>query len=190
MALCCADMALYWILLTVFLLTTLTFSHSSEHGAPHGRRRQTQTSAGGANVLQQPLQSPRVQSQSRDQDRPRASQGSRTVKSGAGRLSHRALHPLARPEDDGTGLEGLSPVRLEMGHAGDVRIKTKSQSQIWENQLAGTKKGRGHRSRHGHRFEHRRHGAGRRDRGRHGKGEVMFEDKVGHIVGQWVTLLP
>lgn len=77
-----------------------------------------------------------------------------------------------------------------MGHAGDVRIKTKSQSQIWENQLAGTKKGRGHRSRHGHRFEHRRHGAGRRDRGRHGKGEVMFEDKVGHIVGQWVTLLP
>ncbi|TKS70802.1 Draxin-A [Collichthys lucidus] len=119
---------------------------STEPGAPHNKRRQAQTTAGGSNNLQHPLQGQQGHRYNRDRG---GHGGPRAAK--AGLLSHRPLHPLSRPEDDGTGLESLSPAR--------------------ENDLLGTRKGRGHGhgNGHGHHFEHRRQGS-RREKGRHGKG--------------------
>lgn len=167
-------MALSWSPLLAFLFATLVLSHSTEPGAPHGKRRQAQTSAGGSNTLQHPLQGLQGHRYSRDRGR-HGGQGSRAAKGGAGLLSHRPLHPLGRPEDDGTGLESLSPVRLEMGPGRD-RVRM-SPSQTRENDLLGTRKGRGHGhgNGHGHHFEHRRQGS-RRDKGRHGKGESTDPD--------------
>lgn len=170
-------MALSWSLFLAFTFATLALSHAAEPGAPHGKRRQAQTSAGGSNALQHPPQGLQGHGYSRDRGG-HGGQGARVSKGGAGLLSHRPPHPLARPEDDGTGLEGLSPVRLEMGPGRDrdrVRMNLRSPSQARENQLMGTRKGRGHGHGnghgHGHHFEHRRQG-GRREKGRHGKGEL------------------
>ncbi|XP_028262240.1 draxin [Parambassis ranga] len=167
-------MALCWSLLLAALFATLALSHSAEPGAPHGKRRQAQSSAGGSNTLQYPPQGPQGHGYSREQgghggQRARAAKGG---KGGAGLLSHRPPHPLARPEDDGMGLEGLSPVRLEMGPGRDRdRGRVKGAAQVWDNHLLGTRKGRGHGHGNGHKhhFEHRRQG-GRRDKGRHRKG--------------------
>uniref|UniRef100_A0A3P8U174 Draxin n=1 Tax=Amphiprion percula TaxID=161767 RepID=A0A3P8U174_AMPPE len=166
-------MALSWSLLLALLVAALALLHSAEPGAPHGKRRQAQTSAGGNNALQYPLHRLQAHGYSRERGG-HGGQGARAAKGGAGLLSHRPLHPLARPEDDGTGLEGLSPVRLEMGPGRDrdrVRMGVKSPSQTRENNLLGTRKGRGHGhgNGHGHHFEHRRQGS-RRDKGRHRKG--------------------
>lgn len=163
-------MPLSWSLLLAFLFSILVLSHSSETGPPHGKRRQT--SAGGSNTLQHPLHPLQGHRFSRE----RGGQGARGPK-GAGLLSHRTPHPLARPEDDGMGLESLSPVRLEMGPSRDrdrVRMSAKSQSQGRENDLLGSRKGRGHGhgNGHGHHFEHQRQG-GKREKGRHGKGELL-----------------
>ncbi|XP_050930639.1 draxin [Lates calcarifer] len=162
-------MALSWSLLLTLLFATLALSHSSELGAPHGKRRQAQSSAGGSNALQHPLQGLQGHGYSRDRGG-HGSQGARVAKGGAGLLSHRSLHPLARPEDDETGLEGLSPVRLEMGPGRDRdRMSMRDPPQTRENHLLGTRKGRGHGHGnghgHGHHFEHRRQGS-RRDKGR------------------------
>ncbi|XP_069005964.1 draxin [Embiotoca jacksoni] len=171
-------MALSWRPLLAFLFATLALSHGAEPGAPHGKRRQAQTSAGGSNALQYPLEGPQAHSYNGRDRGGHGSQRARAAKGGAGLLSHRPLHPLARPEDDGTGLEGLSPVRLEMGPGRDrdrVRMSMKSPSQPRENHLLGTRKGRGHGhgngngNGNGHHFEHRRQGS-RRDKGRHRKG--------------------
>ncbi|KAF1392058.1 hypothetical protein PFLUV_G00048580 [Perca fluviatilis] len=164
-------MAFSWSLLLTVLFATLMLSHSAEPGSPHGKRRQT--SAGGSNALQHPLQGPQGHRYSRDRGG-HGGLGARAAKGGAGLLSHRPMHPLARPEDDGTGLESLSPVRLEMGPGRDrdrARMSMKSPAQTRENQLQGTRKGRGngHGNGHGHHFEHRRQGS-RRDKERHGKG--------------------
>ncbi|XP_038553512.1 draxin [Micropterus salmoides] len=166
-------MALFWSLLLVFLFATLVLSHGAEPGASHGKKRQAQTSASGSNTLQHPLHGLQGHHYNRDRGG-HGGQGARAAKGGAGLLSHRSLHPLARPEDDGTGLESLSPVRLEMGPGRDrdrVRMSMKSPSQTRENDLLGTRKGRGHGNGngHGHHFEHRRQGS-RREKGRHGKG--------------------
>ncbi|XP_060926617.1 draxin [Limanda limanda] len=164
-------MALSWILLVAFLFSSLAPSHSAEPGAPHGKRRPS--SAGGSNVLQHPLQGPQGRGYGRGHG---GHQGARNGKGGAGLLSHRPLHPLARPEDDGTGLEGLSPVRLEMGPGRDRdrdrgRVNMRSQTQTRENNLLGSRKGRGRG--HGHDFEPRRQQGSRRDKGRHGKGFLV-----------------
>lgn len=167
-------MALFWSLLLAFLFAIMALSHGSEPGAPHGKRRKAQTSAGGSNGLHYPPQGPQSHGYSRDRGG-HANQRSHSAKNGAGLLSHRAVHPLARPEDDGTGLEGLSPVRVEMGPGRDrdsFRMSLKSSSQARENQLLGTRKGRGngHGNGFGQHLEHRRQGS-RRDKGRHRKGE-------------------
>ncbi|XP_041639324.1 draxin [Cheilinus undulatus] len=166
-------MALSWSLLLAFLSASLVISHSSEPGPPHSKRRAAQTSAGGGNTLQHPLHPLQGHRYSRDRGG-HGGQGARATKGGAGLLSHRPPHPLARPEDDGMGLESLSPVRLEMGPSRDrdrVRMSLKSQTQTRENDLLGTRKGRGngHGNGHGHHYEHRRQGS-RREKGRHGKG--------------------
>ncbi|KAM9758984.1 draxin isoform 1-T2 [Menidia menidia] len=158
-------MALSWSLLLAFLLAVLAPSHGAEPGAHHGKRRKAQIAAGGGNALQYPPQTLHGRSYSRD-----VGQRVRSAKGGAGLLSRRALHPLARPEDDGTGLEGLSPVRLEMGPGREkdrARMGLKSPAKGRENQLTGTPKGRGHGN--GHHLEQRRHGS-RREKGRHRKG--------------------
>ncbi|XP_078139905.1 draxin [Centroberyx gerrardi] len=170
-------MALSWSLLLAFLFATLAVSRSAEPGAAHGKRRQAQTSAGGSNALQYPGQALLGHGYVRERGG-HGSQGARAAKGGAGLLSHRPLHPLARPEDDGTGLEGLSPVRLEMGPGRErdrARMGVKNPSHVRDNHPLGTRKGRGHGHGngnghgHGHHFEHRRHGS-RRDKGQHGKG--------------------
>ncbi|XP_047440274.1 draxin [Mugil cephalus] len=168
-------MSLSRSLLLAFLFATLALSHGAEPGAPHGKRRQAHTSAGGSNALQHPLHTAQGHGYSRDRGG-HGGQGARTAKGGAGLLSHRPLHPLNRPEDDGAGLEGMSPVRVEMGPGRDrdrVRVNMKSPSHVRENQLQGTRKGRGHGNGnghgHGHHSEHRRQGS-RRDKGRHRKG--------------------
>lgn len=161
----------------VFLFAILALSNGADPGVPYIKRRKAQTSADGSNVLQYPPQV--LQSHSYDRDRRgHGSQRVRSAKGGAGLLSHRALHPLPRPEDDGTGLEGLSPVRVEMGPGRDrVRLSGKSQSQAQENQLLGTRKGRGHGNGHGHSSEYKRQGS-RRDKMRHRKGEFQtHQDK-------------
>ncbi|XP_053724435.1 draxin [Synchiropus splendidus] len=140
-------MSLPWSLILGVLCATLTLSLSSEPGVPHSKRRQTQSSMRGPNSLQDPPQA--VQSYSKER-RGHKSQGL---------LSHRALHPLARPDDDGTGLESLGPVRVEMSND---RERVRGKGHAPEKQLLGSRKGRGHG--HGH-FDHKR----RRDKGRHGK---------------------
>lgn len=166
-------------LLLALLFASLALSHSTEPGAPQGKRRQGHTSAGSTNTLQHPLQGLQGHSPSRAHGR-NGGPGARGTKAGAGLLSHRPLHPLAVPEDDGTGLEGLSPVRLEMGPGRDRdrdRARTKSSSLARENDLLGTRKGKGHRhgNGHGHHFEHQKQG-GRHDGGRRVKGETTGPD--------------
>lgn len=75
------------------------------------------------------------------------------------------------------GLEGMSPVRLEMGPVRErdrvqSRMSLKSLSQGRNNNLLGTRKGRGHKhgNGHGQHFEQQKQG-GRHERGRHAKGE-------------------
>ncbi|KAF7662313.1 hypothetical protein LDENG_00238910 [Lucifuga dentata] len=164
-------MALSWSVILVFLFAFLVVSQSSDPALIHGKRKQAQISAGGSNGLH-PLQGLQVPDYNRDR-RGHRGQGGRAAKGGAGLLAHRPLHPLSRPEDDGMGLEGLSPVRLELGPRKDrdkIRMNMKSPSQIRDNHLQGTRKGRGHGPGigHGHHFEHRRHGS-RREKGQHGK---------------------
>ncbi|XP_029006265.1 draxin [Betta splendens] len=151
-------MALSWTLLLAFLFAALVLARSAEPGSPRGKRRLAQTSAGGSNTLQYPPHGPQGHAYSRARGRHEA-QGAK----GARPLLHRSLHPLARPEDDGTGLEGMSPVRLEMGPGRErdrARMGAKSPSQ---NHLLGTGKGRGH----GHHSEPRRQGG--RHKSRHAK---------------------
>ncbi|CAL8336938.1 unnamed protein product [Merluccius merluccius] len=173
-------MALSQGLLLACLLTTMALSRGAEPGAAHGKRRQTQASAGGSNALQYAEQG----LQGRGHGRGRGGQGARSDP-----LSHRPLHPLARPEDDGPGLEGLSPVRLEMGpgrERGRARKGMRRPSQDRDNHPLGPRKGRGHGNRHrnghGQHVEHRRH-AGRREKLRGGKGEWLLpEPELGSIL--------
>lgn len=154
-------MALSWTL----LLVTVVLSLGAEPGA--AQRRQAQTSAGGSNALQHPLRGHQVHGHNKDREGHR-SQGAQR---GAGLLSQRSPYPMSWPEDDGTGLEGLGPVRLEMGPGwgrDTTHLSVKNPSQERENHLSGTRKGKGHGHRNGH-TEHRRQG-GRRNKGRHGKG--------------------
>lgn len=152
-------------LLLAFLLTSLALSHSIEPGATQGKKRQ-----GHGNTLQRPLQGLHGHGSSRGHGRHGGS-GPRGSKTGL--LSHRPLHPLVIPEDDGMGLEGMSPVRLETGPGRErdrdqSRMSLKSMSPGRDNNLLGTRKGRGHK--HGQHFEQQKQGS-RHDRGRHGKGE-------------------
>ncbi|XP_034021775.1 draxin [Thalassophryne amazonica] len=155
-----------WSLLLVSLFATLALSHRSDTGTSHSKRRQT--SAGGSNALQYHQDFP-----GHDYNRDRGvhkRQGSRVAKDRAGLPSHQPLHSLAWPENDGTGLEGLSPVRLEMGPFQDRdKVHLRNPSQVRDNHLLGTRKGRGHGHGNGHQFEHRRQGS-RRNKRRHGKG--------------------
>lgn len=147
------------------LLASLALSHSADPEVPRGKRRQS--SAGGSNTLQYPLQAPQGHSYSSPHGG-RERHGARVAQPGAGLLSHRSLHPIAQPED-GAGLEGMSPVRLEMGPVRDRdrgRMNLKSASHVQGNNLFGMRKGKG--PGHGA-MEHRRQGS-RQDKVKRGKG--------------------
>ncbi|XP_055772551.1 draxin-A [Salvelinus fontinalis] len=175
-----------WCLPLVLLFSTLAVSHSAEPGSTHAKRRLAQPSPGSGNALQYPDQG--FQSHGHGHGRERGGghggQGSRGAKasSGAGLLSRRPLHPAARPEDDGTGLEGLNPVRLEMGPVGREQEKGRggfrNPSHARDNHPLGPRKGRGQG--HGHHFDQRRHG-GRRDKGRLTKG-FLPEPELGSVL--------
>uniref|UniRef100_A0A3Q4BF32 Draxin n=1 Tax=Mola mola TaxID=94237 RepID=A0A3Q4BF32_MOLML len=161
-------MAHSWNLLLVFSFATLVLSHSAEPGTPQGKR--TRASAAGTSTLQHPLHH-----SSRDRGG-HGGPGTRKAMARAGLLSRRPLQPLAGPGDDGAGLESLSPVRLEMGPSRDrdrAQMSVKTPSLARENNLQGTRKGKGPGHRKGHRqhFEHRKQGS-RHDKGRHGRGDV------------------
>ncbi|XP_038136804.1 draxin isoform X2 [Cyprinodon tularosa] len=162
-------MAIYWSLLLVSLFAIQALSQGTDTAANHGRRRKAQTSAGSSNALRYPVQVLQSQSFSRDR-RGHGSLRTRSAKSGAGLLSHRALHPLPRPSDEEAGLEGLNPVRVEMGPSRErARLGLKSSSQNQENQLVGTRKGRGYGNGNRQPFENKRQGS-RREKVRLKKG--------------------
>lgn len=148
-------MTLLRTVVLVALLSSLVLSHGADQGVPRGKRRQS--SAGGSNSLQHPLQALQGYSSER---RRHNRQGSRGTK--AGLLSHRSLHPLGQPEDEGPGLEGMSEVRVEMGPARD-----RDRGRMSPNNLLGTRKGKGHGNGQERHMEHRRHGG---HKGKHGKG--------------------
>ncbi|XP_014022093.1 draxin-B isoform X1 [Salmo salar] len=168
-------MASSWCLPLALLVSNLAVSHSAEPSSTHAKRRLAQPSPGNGNALQYPEQG--FQSHGHGNVRERGGrhggQGAHSAKAntGAGLLSRSPLHPAARHEDDGTGLDGLSPVRLEMGPGGRERENGRggfrNPSHARENHPLGPHKGKAQG--HGHHFDHRRHG-GRRDKGRHTKG--------------------
>ncbi|XP_056462350.1 draxin-A-like [Gadus chalcogrammus] len=97
----------------------------------------------------------------------------------SGLLPHRPPHPLGRPEDDGPGLEGLAPVRLEAGPGrgrGRPRTGGRRPAHGRENHPLGPRKGRGH----AHLLEPRRPG-GRREKLGGGKG-LLPEPALGSIL--------
>ncbi|XP_054640974.1 draxin [Dunckerocampus dactyliophorus] len=143
------------IVILVVLLAAVALSLTTELGAPRSKRRHS--SGGGGDTQQHSLQAAQGYSKDRFGDGSRASKATRGR---GGPSSRRSSHPLARPEDDGTGLEGLHPVRVEMG-PGRAGMK----KHPGENHLMMSRKGRGHE----HRSDFRRQG-GRRDKGQHGQG--------------------
>ncbi|KAG9337697.1 hypothetical protein JZ751_028347 [Albula glossodonta] len=166
--------AFSWCLCPVLLLVTLASnSHSTESGSRNTKKGVAHSSLGGTNALQG------VEPWAQRSGHHRR-HGGRKDKASAGLLSRRPLQPVGRPEDDGIGLEGLSPVRLEMG-PGERRGGAAGRDTGFmgfgvpfhehDNHAPGSEgslKGR----RHGHQSEHRKHG-GRRDKARHVKGHLL-----------------
>lgn len=163
-------MAQSWSVILVFLFAALLQSHSAESGAPQGKRRQTTTA--GTKTLQRPLQDLQNHRSNRDRGGSRGPD-SLSAEAGPGLLSQSNPHPLVMPEEDGKGVEILSPVRVETNpDTYRVQMSTcmKSPHQAQENGLVGPRKGRGHG--HGNGHEHRRH-----DKGWYGKGKSTGADK-------------
>lgn len=158
-------MAQSWSLILVFLFATLVQSHGAESGAPQGKRRQTATA--GTKTLQRPLQDLQNHRSSGDHGGSRGPD-SLSAEAGPGLLSQSNPHPLVMPEEDGKGVEILSPVRVETNP--DTYRVQMSPPQAQENALVGPRKGRGHG--HGNGHKHRRH-----DKGWYGKGKSTDVDK-------------
>ncbi|XP_036390162.1 draxin-A-like [Megalops cyprinoides] len=169
--------AFSWCLCPALLLATLaTISHSAEPGNRNAKKGVAHPPPDRANALQG--SEPWAQRGGHHRRH-----GGRKDKASAGLLSRRPVQPVGRPEDDGIGLEGLSPVRLEMG-PGERRGGVPEQQGSFmgfgipfherDNHAPGsegTLKGR----RHGHHSEHKKHG-GRRDKARHIKGRLPEPD--------------
>ncbi|XP_037108559.1 draxin [Syngnathus acus] len=128
------------------LLALVSFSLTADpSGVPRGKRRRN---SGG-----------------RSRHSLRAAPGYGNLRKGRGGPPR---HP-SRPEEDGTGLEGLRPVRVETGPG---------RAGLRENRLMGTRKGRGHA-----RQSQLRKQGGRRDRGRHGQG-LFAEPQLGVLLDE------
>uniref|UniRef100_A0A8C2EE03 Dorsal inhibitory axon guidance protein n=1 Tax=Cyprinus carpio TaxID=7962 RepID=A0A8C2EE03_CYPCA len=95
--------------------------------------------------------------------------------------------PLDQPEDDGTSLEGLSPVRLEIGPGESMKTEVHEEVRGPAHMRRGNhppegefnRKGRRHG--HGHQADHRKQG-GKRDKGR-AKGDLYDpEPELGSLL--------
>ncbi|XP_026880482.2 draxin isoform X2 [Electrophorus electricus] len=102
--------------------------------------------------------------------------------------------PPLRPEDDAPGLDGLSPVRLEMGPGESASARAREGGRSGFRGASHTKDkyppGGGfprNGKRHGHQLEHRRHG--RRDK-MHEKGLGSLMKGVGRLDFNPYTLSP
>ncbi|XP_006642108.2 draxin-A [Lepisosteus oculatus] len=173
--------ALSWCLFPALLLTTLAVSDRAEPGSRSIKRGPKQPSAGGVNTLQGPELWPQRSGHHRRH-------GGRKDKASAGLLSRGPPPSMGRPEDDGTGLEGLSPVRLELGpeerrgssqerDTGFLGFGTPFHER--DNRPPGSE-GTGKGRRHGHHLEHRKHG-GRKDKARQVKARLS-EPELGSVL--------
>ncbi|XP_061115141.1 draxin-A-like [Conger conger] len=180
-------------LLLLFLATLAAVSPGAQSG-PRGGQNSVllrPASSDVANALQGAEPWP-----PRGQHHRRHGGGRREKGVGVGALPRRPLQPVGHAEDDGIGLEGLSPVRLEMGpterrgggggggagaavgrNGGFLGFGVPFHEQ--DNRAPGSDvspKGR----RHGHQSEHRKH-SGRRDKARHAKGRLL-EPELGSFL--------
>ncbi|KAJ8370949.1 hypothetical protein SKAU_G00109770 [Synaphobranchus kaupii] len=167
-------------LFLLLLITLASVSHSAESGSRNSRNSVLRSSSDVANALQGAEPWPQRGPHHRRH-------GGRKDKA----LSRRPLQPVDHSEDDGIGLEGLSPVRLEMGpgerrgvggaagrDGGFLGFGVPFHEQ--DNRAPGSEislKGR----RHGHQSEHRKHG-GRRDKARHVKAGHLMEPELDHFL--------
>lgn len=148
--------------LFVLLLTTLSHnSHSSEIPSENAKRSMTRSSTSPTDSKPDPDMGLLGGNQ-------RRRHWSRKDGDDAGLLSRR---PVDRLEDDGTSLEGLSPVRLERGPGDSMKVEVHDEVRGSAHMRHGNhppegefnRKGRRHG--HGHLTEHRKQG-GKRDKGR------------------------
>ncbi|XP_056591059.1 draxin isoform X1 [Triplophysa dalaica] len=147
------------LLFTLFLITLSHTSHSSEVLSENAKWSQMGSSPKSTDSIRDPETGLTFGSH-------RRRHGSREGRDSAGPLSRR---PVAQSEDDGPSLEGLSPVRLEMGPGSRMKAGGHDEGRGPSHMRRGspppegefTRKGR----RQGHLTEHRKHG-GRRDKGR------------------------
>ncbi|XP_051529233.1 draxin-like isoform X2 [Myxocyprinus asiaticus] len=148
-------------LFSLLLITLSQTSHGSETPSANAKWSLIQSSTSITDSMQDP-------EMGLPHGNPRRRHGSREVRDSAGLLSQR---PVSWPEDDGQSLEGLSPVRLEMGPGDQVRAGGHDEVSGPAHMRRGnpptegefTRKGRRHG--HGHLAEHRKQG-GRREKGR------------------------
>ncbi|XP_067287239.1 draxin isoform X2 [Pseudorasbora parva] len=164
--------------LFALLLITLTHtSHSSEIPSENAEQSVTRSSTSTTYSKPDPDMGLLGESQ-------RRRHWSRKDRDNAGLLSRR---PVDQIEDDGTSLEGLSPVRLEMGPGDSMRAEVHDDVRGPAHMRRGNhppegefnRKGR----RHGHRHlaEHRKQG-GKRDKGR-AKGDLYDpEPELGSLL--------
>lgn len=147
------------LLFTLFLITLSHISHSSEVPSENARWSQIRSSTTSTDSMRDPETGLTFGSH-------RRRHWSREDQDSAGPFSRR---PVVQPEDDGPSLEGLSPVRLEMGPGSRMKAGGRDEGRGPAHMQRGspppegefTRKGR----RQGHLAEHRKHG-GRKDKGR------------------------
>ncbi|XP_051767505.1 draxin isoform X1 [Ctenopharyngodon idella] len=153
-------------LFALLLITLSHTSHSSEIPSENAKRSMTRSSTSTTDSKSDPDMGLLGGNQ-------RRKHWSRKDRDNAGLLSRR---PVDRPEDDGTSLEGLSPVRLEMEPGDSMRVEVHDEVRGPAHMRRGNhppegefnRKGRRHG--HGHLAEHRKQG-GKRDKGR-AKGDL------------------
>lgn len=158
----------------LFALLLITLSHTSEIPSENAKQSLTRSFTSTTDSKPDPDMGLLGDSQ-------RRRHWSRKESDNAGLLSRR---PVDQPEDDGTSLEGLSPVRLEMGPGDRMRVEVHDEVRGPAHMRRGNhppegefnRKGR--RRGHGHLAEHRKQG-GKRDKGR-AKGNKDFLSIVSH----------
>lgn len=148
-------------LFALLLITLSHTSHISEIPSENAKQSMTRSSTSTTDSKPDPDMGLLGDSQ-------RRRHWSRKESDNAGLLSQR---PVDRPEDDGTRLEGLSPVRLEMGPGDSMRVEVHDEvrgpahMRRGNHPLEGEFNRKGRRRGHGHLAEHRKQG-GKRDKGR------------------------
>ncbi|KAG1959594.1 draxin [Pimephales promelas] len=153
-------------LFALFLITLSHTSHSSEIPSENAKQSLTRSSTSTADSKPDPDMGPLGDSQQRRH-------WSCKESNNAGLLSRR---PVDRLEYDGTSLDGLSPVRLEMEPGDSMRVEVHDEVRGPAHMRRGNHSPEGEFNRkarrrgHGHLAEHRKQGS-KRDKGR-AKGDL------------------